>query len=213
MIPLSDDELRPHTTPIVTFVLIFLNVWIFLTVSPEAADIYGVRVGDILGGTNLITLITSVFLHGGFLHILFNMWSLWIFGDNVEDDLGAFGYLFLYLVSGIAGGVVFALFAPDPNAIAIGASGAISGVMAAYLILHPRNRVLTLVPLGIIFTTIRIKAPIFIGLWFLLQFAGFALAGESGVAYSAHVGGFIAGLIIAFLLKPANPDTVYPPGQ
>jgi membrane associated rhomboid family serine protease len=134
------------------------------------------------------------------------MWSLWIFGDNVEDDLGIIGYLFLYFASGIVGSMTFALFAPDPAALAIGASGAISGVMGAYLILHPRNRVLTLVPLGIIFTTIRINAPIFIGLWFLLQFVGFTVAGETSIAYSAHVGGFLVGLILALILRPRQPQ-------
>lgn len=202
MIPLSDEEFKPHRTPIITYLLIAVNILAFIFILPEEAEVYGVRAGDILSGNNLITLITSTFLHGGFLHLLFNMWSLWIFGDNVEDDLGLIGYLFLYFASGIAGGLAFSLFATDPSALAVGASGAISGVMAAYLILHPRNRVLTLVPLGIIFTTIRINAPIFIGLWFLLQFVGFTVVGETGVAYSAHVGGFIVGLILALILKP-----------
>jgi membrane associated rhomboid family serine protease len=207
MIPLSDEEFKPHRTPIITYLLIAINILAFIFILPEEAEVYGVRAGDILSGNNLITLITSTFLHGGFLHILFNMWSLWIFGDNVEDDLGIIGYLFLYFASGVVGGVAFALFAADPAALAIGASGAISGVMGAYLILHPRNRVLTLVPLGIIFTTMRINAPIFIGLWFLLQFVGFTIAGETGIAYSAHVGGFLVGLVLALILKSRQPQT------
>lgn len=207
MIPLNDEELKPHRTPIVTYILIVLNVAVFFLSAPEDAEIYGIRAGDVLSGNNPITLITSMFLHGSFLHILFNMWSLWIFGDNVEDDLGPIGYLFLYFASGIAGGLTFAFFAADPWVIAIGASGAISGVMGAYLILHPRNRVLTLIPLGIIFTTVRINAPIFIGLWFLLQFVGFTATGETDISYSAHVGGFLIGLVLALILKPRVPKT------
>jgi membrane associated rhomboid family serine protease len=207
MIPLSDEELRPHGTPYITYILIAVNIAAFFLTVPEDADVYGIRAGDILAGDNLLTLLTSMFLHVSILHLLFNMWSLWIFGDNVEEDLGPLGYLFLYFASGIAGGVAFAAFAGDPTVVAIGASGAISGVMGAYLVLHPRNRVLTLVPLGIIFTTVRINAPIFIGLWFLIQFAGFAVAGESGVAYSAHVGGFLAGLVLALMLRPRSRPT------
>ncbi|HYC79529.1 MAG TPA: rhomboid family intramembrane serine protease [Candidatus Binatia bacterium] len=200
MIPLTDEEHRINRTPYFTYLLIAANILFFFMSNDITAEIFGVRAGDILSGQNLTTLITSMFLHGGLLHLLFNMWSLWIFGDNVEDDLGPVGYLALYFVSGIVGSYAFALFA-DPESIAIGASGAISGIMASYLILHPRNRVLTLIPIGFFITTMRINAPIFIGIWFLLQFVGFSTATDSGIAYSAHVGGFLAGLVLTMILK------------
>jgi membrane associated rhomboid family serine protease len=208
MIPLTDEEVRPNRTPIITYLLIAANIILFFMASESDINIYGLRAGDVLRGENLTSIITSMFLHGGILHLLFNLWSLWIFGDNVEDDLGIIGYLLLYFASGIAGGYAFAIFS-DPDTIAIGASGAISGVMAAYLVLHPKNRVLTLVPVGFYLTTMRINAPIFIGIWFFLQFLGFAGSAEDGVAYSAHVGGFLAGLLIAFLLKKSEPQITY----
>ncbi len=201
MIPLSDEEVLPnHKTPIITYLLIAANVIFFFMSVPLDAEVYGVRAGDIISGRHLETLITSLFLHANLLHIIFNLWSLWIFGDNVEADLGVVGYLLLYFAAGVVGSYAFAVFS-SPDSVAIGASGAISGVMAAYLILHPKNRVLTLVPLGFFFTTLRINAPIFIGIWFLLQFLGFA-AGGSEIAYAAHIGGFLTGLVLAFLFKP-----------
>ncbi len=203
MIPLS-DETRPNRTPLVTYLLLAANIVIYFMATEADIDLYGLHAGDLLAGTNFLNVITSMFLHGSLLHVIFNIWSLWIFGDNVEDDLGHIKYLVLYLVSGVVGGYLFALFA-EPEAIAIGASGAISGVMGAYLILHPRNRVLALIPLGFFITTARISAPVFIGLWFLLQFIGFTAATETGIAYSAHIGGFLAGLILAWLLKPSRP--------
>jgi membrane associated rhomboid family serine protease len=202
MIPLTDEESKPNRGPaIITYLLIAANVFFFATASDSDIEAFGLVAGNLLAGESLITLFTSLFLHGGFFHLLFNIWSLWIFGDNVEDDLGPAGYLGLYFLSGIAGSYAFAFFA-NPQDLAIGASGAISGIMGAYLILHPRNRVLTLVPVGFFITTLRINAPIFIGLWLLLQFAGFTATEETGVAYSAHIGGFVTGLVLAYLLKP-----------
>jgi membrane associated rhomboid family serine protease len=204
MIPLTDEEVRANRTPYLTYLLIALNNAAFFWATEADIELYGLRASELLSGANLLNVLTSMFLHGGLLHLLFNVWSLWIFGDNVEDDLGPIGYLALYFASGIAGGLAFAFFSP-PESIAIGASGAISGVMAAYLILHPRNRVLTLIPLGFVMTTARISAPVFIAIWFFLQFLGFAAGTDSGLAYSAHIGGFVAGLIIALILKPKRP--------
>jgi len=203
MIPISDEETRPNQAPLLTYLLIAANVVVFFLATDADIHAYALRAGDLLAGQDLITAFTSLFLHGGFFHLLFNVWSLWIFGDNVEDDLGWLGYLLLYLAAGVAGNLAFALLA-SPSEMAIGASGAISGVMGAYLILHPRNRVLTLVPLGFWITTMRINAPIFIGIWFLLQFAGLAGSAQDGIAYSAHVGGFLAGLALAKLLPKKN---------
>ncbi|HYE22548.1 MAG TPA: rhomboid family intramembrane serine protease [Verrucomicrobiae bacterium] len=202
MIPLSDQEHRPNKFPIITVLLIAINVYFFLTVNPASIELYALNVSDFLAGRNLITLITSMFLHAGWLHIIFNMWSLWIFGDNVEDDLGMIGYLLLYFVSGIVGSLAFVFLTSDPNAAAVGASGAIAGVMGAYLVLHPRNRVLALIPIGPFLTTARIGAPAFILMWFAIQFIGlYFLSSIDSIAYSAHIGGFLTGLVLSLLLR------------
>jgi len=136
-----------------------------------------------------------MFLHGGWTHLIGNMWFLWIFGDNIEDFLGHIGFVFFYFVTGIVAGLTHVLLNPNSTIPTIGASGAISGVLGAYMVLHPRIRVKTLVTLGFYIEVVRIPAFYFLGFWFLMQFLG--LQG-SGVAYGAHIGGFIAGA--AFIL-------------
>jgi membrane associated rhomboid family serine protease len=139
-----------------------------------------------------------MFLHGGFLHILGNMWFLHIFGDNIEDRLGHFRYLIFYLLSGLAAGLIHLLTNWDSKIPTIGASGAISGVMGAYLVLHPGARILTLIPIFFFFQFVEIPAFIFLGFWLFFQLisAGFTPKGVGGVAWWAHIGGFIAGLIL-----------------
>ncbi|MDA1162861.1 MAG: rhomboid family intramembrane serine protease [Planctomycetota bacterium] len=150
------------------------------------------------------TLLTCVFLHGGWMHFFGNMWFLWIFGDNVEDRYGHLGYLIFYLFCGVAASATH--FAASPTSIVptIGASGAIAGVMGAYMLLYPRARVLTLVPLVVFLHVISVPAPLFLGIWFLLQFyqgaVASASAGAAGVAWWAHIGGFVAGLVLTWLL-------------
>jgi membrane associated rhomboid family serine protease len=150
----------------------------------------------------VFTLFSSMFLHGGWLHLLFNMWALYIFGDNVEDRLGHARYLFFYLLGGVVAGVWHVLFNGQSQVPTIGASGAISAVMAAYLVLYPRARVITLIPLFFLPWFVEIPAFIFIGLWFLSQFFNGVLDTATGaqafggVAYWAHVGGFVAGLVL-----------------
>jgi len=151
--------------------------------------------------------LTSMFLHGGWLHIIFNMWFLWIFGDNIEDHLGHFFYLVFYLVSGFAASVAHILLNINSNVPSVGASGAIAGVMGAYLVLYPKARVLTLVPLIVFFTFWWLPAWIFLGYWFLLQFlSGTATSiaetssSAGGVAFWAHVGGFVAGIVLIKIL-------------
>ena len=137
----------------------------------------------------------SMFLHGGVLHLLFNMWSLWIFGNNVEEAFGALGYLLLYAASGVAATAGFVWANPDTTVPLVGASGAIAGVMGAYLVLFPRHLVLTLV----LFRIVAIPAAFFLGLWFLSQFL---LAGDAGgIAWEAHVGGFLFGALLALVLR------------
>jgi len=149
-----------------------------------------------------------MFLHAGFLHIIGNMWFLWIFGGNVEDRLGSFVYLPFYFICGIGSGLTQAAFSWGSHVPSLGASGAISGVLGAYIIFFPRSRILTLVTLFIIFFFARIQAFIFIGLWFLVQFlsglSSLSSISTGGVAWWAHVGGFALGTLFALILKPSG---------
>lgn len=154
------------------------------------------------------TLLTCLFLHGGWLHVIGNMWFLYIFGDNVEDRLGHFKYLLFYLLCGLAGSMahlVTNLNSPMPT---VGASGAIAGVMGAYFILYPHARVLTLLPIFIIFTLVDVPAPLFLGIWFLLQFlqgvAPATAVETGGVAWWAHIGGFATGVAFALVTRGAG---------
>jgi len=150
----------------------------------------------------IITLFTSMFLHGGWMHLLGNMLYLYIFGDNVEDRLGHAGYLLFYLLAGAAAGLTQVYFAPDSTASLIGASGAISGVLGAYFLLYPKARVLTVIPLFVFFPVVELSAFVFLGFWFLMQFLQGALtawtgaAAGGGIAWWAHAGGFVAGAIL-----------------
>lgn len=159
-------------------------------------------------GQRVLSLFTFMFLHGGWLHLIGNMWSLFIFGDNVEDRLGPLRYAFFYILCGLASGVTQIIFNAHSNIPTIGASGAIAGVMGAYFVLYPRARILTLIPIIFIPWFVEIPAFIFLGIWFLLQFIN--AAGSSGhaagIAWWAHIGGFIFG-IIALKLFDRIPAT------
>jgi len=154
-----------------------------------------------------LTLLTCVFLHGGWAHFLGNMWFLWIFGDNVEDRLGRLGYLAFYLGCGVAASLTHLAVNPDSTQPTIGASGAIAGVMGGYLLLYPHARVLTLVPLGFFLQLMELPALVFLGFWFLLQLflgsmsRGMEQGGGGGVAFGAHVGGFVCGLVVVWILR------------
>ncbi|MEZ6042171.1 MAG: rhomboid family intramembrane serine protease [Planctomycetaceae bacterium] len=151
------------------------------------------------------TLLTCVFLHGGLMHLAGNLWFLHIFGDNVEDRLGHLGYFVFYIVCGLAASTIHYLSSPESTVPTIGASGAIAGVMGAYMLLYPRSRVESIVPIFFILQIIVIPAPIFLGIWFVMQLANgtFAMGDVSagGVAWWAHIGGFVAGFIIAWFLR------------
>jgi membrane associated rhomboid family serine protease len=148
------------------------------------------------------TLLTCIFLHGGWMHIIGNMWFLHIFGDNVEDRFGHVGYLVFYLASGVFASATHLLSAPESTVPTIGASGAIAGVMGAYCLLYPRAKVLTIVPIFVFIQTLVIPAPFFLGVWFLMQLYAGSVASETGagVAWWAHIGGFVAGFAAAWLL-------------
>ena len=206
MIPLKDD-IHSQKRPIITITLIALNVAVFIYQMSLGREVnafifkFGMIPSDIVAGHNLYTLFSSMFVHGGFLHIIGNMLFLWIFGDNVEDAFGHFGYLLMYIVSGLAGAGVQILTAINSKIPTIGASGAISGVLGAYFILYPRAKVLALVPIFFFIRIMNLPAFIFLGFWFLLQLLYGSAGGGSGVAFFAHVGGFVAGVLMAFLVR------------
>ncbi len=212
MIPIR-DTVPSKNYPVVNTTLIVINVLVFLLELAQGSGmdkfiyIYGLvparyTVPQIAAyfspGQQLFSFISFMFLHGGWLHIIGNMLFLYIFGDNVEDHLGPFRYLVFYLLCGILSGVFHLMFNLGSNAPTVGASGAIAGVMGAYFILHPRAKILTLIPIFFIPWFIEIPAFFFLGIWFLLQFA--SAAGRSsatgGVAWWAHVGGFIVGIVL-----------------
>jgi membrane associated rhomboid family serine protease len=226
MIPLKDMTPR-RSFPIITILLIGANIAVFvyqLSLPQKALETFINTYALIPWNMHLalegrhftileafLPLVTSMFLHGGFLHIIGNMLFLWIFGGNVEDRLGSFTYLIFYFICGVGSGLSQAIFSWGSHVPSLGASGAISGVLGAYLIFFPASRILTLVPLFIIFFLARIPAWIFIGLWFAVQF----LSGISptvsvkggGVAWWAHIGGFLLGVIFALILKPSRRRT------
>jgi membrane associated rhomboid family serine protease len=208
MLPIGDDDSARRTLPIVTYALIAINVLVFVVFELPNPNLdafinqWGTVPAEIMAGRGLLTLLTSMFLHGGWAHLLGNMLFLWIFGDNVEDAFGHVIYLIFYLVTGLAASMAQVLLDPSSTVPGVGASGAISGVLAGYIVMFGSNRVRVL--MGGIVTTV--PAYVMIGLWIVLQFVnGFAsianTAQTDGVAYGAHVGGFIAGLILTFLLR------------
>jgi membrane associated rhomboid family serine protease len=209
MLPLRDD-IPSSRKPVVTYFIVAINVLVFgyeLTLGREIRAFYlayGVIPINIRAGEDLYTLFTSMFIHAGFWHILGNMLYLWIFGDNVEDTLGRFWFSLMYLLSGLGGSLAHIVIAPSSRVPAIGASGAVSGVLGAYIVLYPRARILTLVPLGFFLRILILPAGFFLGFWFFLQllYGVSSIGGNSGVAYFAHIGGFFVGLIFGFIFRP-----------
>jgi len=163
-----------------------------------------------------LTILTSMFMHGGWMHIIGNMLYLWIFGDNIEDNFGHAKFLIFYLVCGVAASLSHILVDPNSAVPSLGASGAIAGVLGAYLIMFPRNRVRTLLPLVFIWTTIELPAVIVLGFWIVIQIFSqytdsFRNSGGGGVAYMAHIGGFAAGLVLClFFRRRSNLSARYP---
>jgi membrane associated rhomboid family serine protease len=153
---------------------------------------------NILQGIELQTIFTSMFLHGGWAHLIGNMWFLWIFGDNLEARMGRIRFLIFYLLCGFLASFIYCFLTTDKTIPIIGASGAISGVLGGYLVLYPKNRIRTLVPIGFFLTTVAIPAIVFLLIWFLYQF----LLPEPGVATGAHIVGFLCGaLLVKFFQK------------
>jgi membrane associated rhomboid family serine protease len=208
MLPLKND-IRTDTFPTFIVALIAANVFVFLwqlSVGPQQSiEFFGaVPHAIVQGGTHeglpvWITLFTAMFLHGGIFHLAGNMLFLWIFGGPVEDRLGHFGFLVFYLSCGLLAGAAQVLAAPTSPIPMVGASGAIAGVLGAYFMLFPRSRVLTLLLLPFYAKVIYIPAVFFLGAWFLMQLLSLPQGANGGVAFAAHVGGFIAGLLLVRL--------------
>jgi membrane associated rhomboid family serine protease len=215
MIPLR-DIIPSRTTPYITVTIIALNAaaWIYeLTLSPKVLQgflqLYGLVPADFAAPA----LISSIFLHGSWLHVIGNMWSLWIFGDNVEDRLGHGRFVIFYLLCGVAAGLGQTVIDPSSIYPTIGASGAIAGVMGAYFVLYPQSRVLTLVPLLFYFEIMELPAIVVLGFWFLTQlFSAGTIAvtanthGSGGIAFMAHVAGFACGVIGVFVFRKRSRD-------
>ncbi len=245
LLPIGDDNRSRTTTPFVVYIIVAINAVVFLVFQQAAGTeagaeftyAYSVVPYEITHNIDLVapvripgggtipqfpgptpiwlTIITSMFMHGGWMHILGNMLYLWIFGDNIEDNFGHGRFLIFYLACGVAAS--FSQIFVDPNSTvpSLGASGAIAGVLGAYLIMFPRNRVKTLIPLGFLWTTFELPAIVVLGFWIVIQIFSqytttFLHAAEGGVAYMAHIGGFAAGLLLCLLFRRRNVRVRYP---
>lgn len=212
MIPIR-DEIPTRRIPVVNYALIAVNILVFvimwLSGASQESSLYryamvpadfakGVDLGDV------ISIFTSMFMHAGFAHIAGNMLYLWIFGDNIEDYLGHLRYLVFYLVGGAVASLAHILTNPTSQTPTVGASGAIAAVLGAYLVLFPRSRIATFIPIGFFMRLTMVPAIIVLGFWFVLQlFSGVMSIGGpevGGVAYWAHIGGFVVGVVMAKLL-------------
>jgi membrane associated rhomboid family serine protease len=231
------DENETRRTPVVTIALVAINVFMWIVVQGAGAEEplarsvcnLGLIPGELTGllgagarfpmgdglvcvtdpGRQTSNLLTSMFLHGGWMHLLGNMWFLWLFGNNIEDSMTRPRFLVFYLLCGLAAALAQVVVDPRSGVPMVGASGAISGVMGAYLVLYPRVRVFTFVPLGFFMTSVALPAWMMLIYWSVLQIAGglIDIGGEGGgVAFWAHIGGFVAGVVLVKLF--ARPDHV-----
>jgi membrane associated rhomboid family serine protease len=219
VIPLKDRN-PSRNFPFVNYIIIIANVMVFiyeLSLSDSQLELFIVKYGlishrffyDVAHHTHVLTryipFFSSMFIHGGWMHIIGNMWFLFIFGDNVEDQLGHLNYFVFYVLSGLAAAVVQLVSSVGSTVPTIGASGAISGVLGAYFVMFPHAKIVTLIPIFFFFDIIDISAFLFIGFWFLMQFvSGLQTLGidtTGGIAWWAHVGGFVAGIIMVPIFK------------
>jgi len=223
MIPLKVDN-PTSRTPIVTYFIIGLCVLIFLiqlsSQSYKTGELfysYGLIPSVLMKNNQLpldlyaipswITIFTSMFMHGGFMHLIGNMLYMWIFADNIEDNLGPSKFLIFYLLAGTGAGMTQVLMDVYSQIPMVGASGAIGGVLGAYLINHPNAKVLVLIPFGFFSQLIKIRALYVLGFWFILQF----ISSGGGVAYAAHIGGFVSGIILILFLNKKNTKIIKGP--
>ncbi len=224
MIPIR-DEIKTKRIPFVNYTLIAINIIVFLIMVLNPAKIDSIVMGNALIPTDvtqgfkisvLKNFITAMFMHAGWMHLISNMLYLWIFGDNIEDRLGHVGYLLFYLAAGIFASGLHIFFNPTSNVPSLGASGAIAGVLGAYLIFYPQSKVYTFIPFGYFMRLRPLPAIVVLGLWFVMQiFSGvgsmMAQGQGGGVAYWAHIGGFVFGLLIGFLFNERIKEPVPAP--
>ncbi len=223
MIPIR-DSIPTRRIPFINYLLILANIavylYLYLSGPAQEALVYQFAMipTNFANGVDLADIgdiFTSMFMHAGFLHLAGNMLYLWIFGDNVEDRLGAPGYLIFYLVGGGVASLTHMFINPDSQLPAVGASGAIAAVLGAYLVMYPRTRIATFIPLGFFLRLTMVPASIVLGFWFIMQlFNGVLTMGGQemgGVAFWAHIGGFVAGVLLALLInlrrRPADVVT------
>jgi membrane associated rhomboid family serine protease len=208
MFPLRDTQ-PSYSKPVVTMVLIAVNLLLFLyefSLDDYARNQFIAIYGLTPDNFSILNIFTSMFLHGGWLHVLGNMWFLWIFGDNIEDILGHGKYLIFYLLCGVAAAITQTLMSEGSRVPMIGASGAIAGVMGAYMVKFPRSRIETLVFIFIFFTRIDVPAWLMLIYWFGVQFfsgvgsIGYSQASQGGTAFFAHIGGFLSGIVLVNLM-------------
>lgn len=210
MFPLRDN-VPSRRFPVITVGLIAINVAVFLVealmgaAATDLIETFGIVPAKLTSGwyrpTVLVTLFTSMYLHGGWAHLIGNMWYLWIFGDNIEDRMGRFRFFLFYTLCGLIAGLLQVMAAPQSTTPMIGASGAIAGVLGAYLVLYPRARVSTLIPFFYFIRIVWLPAIVVLGGWFLIQLMnGLAsinvVMQTGGVAWWAHIGGFVAGMVL-----------------
>jgi membrane associated rhomboid family serine protease len=204
MIPLYDESHSSKITSWVTVFLIVLSAVIFFETYLDLGSfigLYGIFPDAFLSGKNIFSAFTSLFLHANIAHLLGNVLFLWVFGESLERRLGGLQFLFFYLACGLGAAFLYSLAAVDKTIPAIGASGAIAGILGGYLVFFPKNKIKSLVPLMFFWIFWSVPAVIFIALWFALQFFGILYGGEDMVAYWGHIGGFLTGFFLASLLK------------
>ena len=226
MIPLKDDN-PTYSKPVITYAILGICVLVFIlqisSASYQSGKLfysYGLIPAVLTGHKQLpaeiamiapeLTLITSMFMHGGFMHLIGNMLYLWIFADNIEDELGPVKFICFYLLSGIAAALTQVFLNTESTIPMIGASGAIGGVLGAYIVNHPKAKVIVLIPLGFFSQIVKIPALYVLGFWFILQFINSSLSSSEGggVAYGAHIGGFIFG-VVAILFFNKKKKTLH----
>jgi membrane associated rhomboid family serine protease len=214
MFPIGDTDVKGAGPAYMTIFFLIINVVVFLFMvlmsQPELEAFirqYGAIPQEIMRGEALYSLATSMFLHGGWVHIISNMLYLYVFGDNVEHTLGHVGFTAFYFMGGLAATAAHIFFNPDSTLPAVGASGAIAAILGAYIVMYPRSRVRLLIFIGIFFWVTRIAAVFFLGIWIVTQlFSGVAALTETaaeagGVAFWAHIGGFVFGFLVGFLFR------------
>ena len=222
MIPLKDDN-PTYSKPVITYSILGICILVFIlqisSASYQSGKLfysYGLIPAVLTGHKQLpaeiamiapeLTLITSMFMHGGFMHLIGNMLYLWIFADNIEDELGPVKFICFYLLSGIAAALTQVFLNTESTIPMIGASGAIGGVLGAYIVNHPKAKVIVLIPLGFFSQIVKIPALYVLGFWFILQFINSSLSSSEGggVAYGAHIGGFIFGVVAILFFNKKN---------